>query len=201
MLQILQVLKPILTRFSAHYIHQVLLPLDIDHDHHYTSHLINHQEHILQALNNPHHLPYQQGNLSQYHLMNQETSLLIGHQKILTHPHLLNQVTPPVQIPPKFHLRNTILTCSRCLTQTIFLRFEINIASLEKLVGTLLTPTSDPSVIPDTIPSVFYSIIPSSDYLDLLLSPEQYVLPRTSPSGTYIFLYFIPFTFFTSSKL
>ena len=52
-IQLLQVLQPLLPRLSAHYLHQVLLPVDFSQDYHHTSHLRHHQEHIFQALKNP----------------------------------------------------------------------------------------------------------------------------------------------------
>ena len=50
-------------------------------------------------------------------------------------------------------------------------------------------------------PSVVPSAIPSSDSKNIFIYPDPYVIPNHSPSGPYIFPYFIPDTVFPPSNL
>ena len=98
-IQLLQVIKKILTRISAHYLHKVIFPADFTQDYHYTSHLRHHQEHILWSLHITHHSTCHHESLTHTHLLNHDTPPLIANQSSLTQTNILNPATLLVDIP------------------------------------------------------------------------------------------------------
>ena len=84
-IQLLQVLQPIFTRFSAQYMHQVILPVGFLQYFHQNPHFRHRQDHIFQSLQKTHHLLCLQGRI--------------------IHLCLLNQLTLPVYIPTHSHQR------------------------------------------------------------------------------------------------
>ena len=68
-------------------------------------------------------------------------------------------------------------------------------------MGPLVDPYSATIIVTNTIHSVVPRAITSAYYPNLLLSPDPYALPRTSPSGPYLLPYFIPDTIPPPSKL
>ena len=103
----------------------------------------------------------------------------------LSQLHHLHQLTLPVDIPPQYHkIKNQSkplpLSSQKKIPQVLHHHYLL---ITKTSLGPILDPTYAPSVVP--------SAIPSSDSPHILLYLYPYILPRTSPSGTYLLPYSI----------
>ena len=117
-------------------------------------------------------------------------SHITSHWRRISQIHHLHPLTLPVDISPHYHQskhQSNPLTFSPLKQESS--GFPSQFLPQNTSAGPLLDPTTAYNILPNAIPI--------ADDPNMLLSPDTYLLPITSPSGPYIFPYCIPDTVFT----